>query len=231
MERKKASSRSNNTLEYIEKINKPEEEPVGVVIWLHGLGANYNDFIPLVKEFKLNHCIKFIFPNAPLRPITVNHGHVMRGWYDIRDMNNLDDTVDKDGIHQSIAAVESLIADLISSGYKSSHIIVAGFSQGGVIAYQLAVQTKYRLGGVLVLSAYLADKDMIDNDSVNKKTSILACHGKQDMVIPHEVGLEAYNELRTRGFNVSWMSYQMEHGLCLQQVHDISLWLQERFML
>lgn len=231
MERKKASSNTNTTLEYIEKINKPDEEPIGVVIWLHGLGADYNDFLPLVSELKLEHCIKFIFPNAPLRPITINGGAVMRGWYDIRDANNLGDTVDKDGISQSVQAVENIITKLIASGYKSSHIVVAGFSQGGVIAYQVAVQTKHRLGGILVLSAYLPDKVSIIDDSVNKKTSILACHGKHDMVVPYDAGFAAYNELRSRGFSISWMSYPMEHGICLEQVHDISLWLQERFML
>ena len=218
-------------LEYIEKLNTHDEKPDWVVIWLHGLGADCNDFVPIIPKLKLNAHVKFIFPNAPYRPITVNNGYEMRAWYDIRDMNKLGNTVDYHGIDESVAQVDNLIESLIADGWKSHHIVLAGFSQGGVIAYTAGIKSKHLLCGVMALSCYLPDADILAKTySVNKKTPFLACHGKQDLVIPYNAGLSAYNSLRTEGYHITWTNYQIDHGVCDEEVVDISNWLRDKFM-
>lgn len=218
-------------LKYIEKLNIDNQKPEYLVIWLHGLGADGNDFVPIIPELKLSYCVKFIFPNAPLIPITINDGNIMQGWYDIRDLTRLGNAVDRQGINVSVAKIEALIDSFIDGGWKSNRIVIAGFSQGGVIAYTVALKSKYKLGGALVLSSYFPDVETLAKEkSVNKKIPILACHGKQDMIVPYNAGLEAYNTLRVNGFNISWLSYPMDHGLCYDEIRDISLWLQDRFI-
>jgi phospholipase/carboxylesterase len=213
-------------LDYIEKINIVGKEPEYIIIWLHGLGANCNDFVPIVKELSINVCVKFVFPNAPERAITINNGSVMRAWYDIRDLSRLGDTVDRDGINESVTQIEDLISSFVANGWRSEKIILAGFSQGGVISYVASLTTKYKLGGVLALSCYLPNIDeLISKGIVNKRTAILACHGKHDMVVPYESGLSVYKKLRSSGYNISWLHYPIAHGVCSEQLADISLWL------
>ncbi|MCE2705716.1 MAG: carboxylesterase [Proteobacteria bacterium] len=216
-------------LEYIEKVNIIGQQPEYMIIWLHGLGADYNDFVPIIKELNLNICVKFVFPNAPERPITINNGYIMRAWYDIRDLTKLGDTVDRYGINDSVSQIEDLIALFMNEGWKSEKIILAGFSQGGVISYITALTTKYKLGGVLALSCYLPGIDELVNKDlvVNKRTAILACHGKHDMVVPYDAGLSVYNRLRGHGYNISWMHYPIAHGVCSEELADISLWLKD----
>ncbi len=203
---------------------------MGVVIWLHGLGANAQDFVPLIPELKLKSHIKFIFPNAPQRTITINNGALMQAWYDIRDMTKIDNAVDWDGIDHSVLQVENLIDYLIKEEQKPIHIAVVGFSQGGVIAYMMALRSQHRFAGILALSCYLPDVDFNLVSNMNKKTPILACHGKYDMIVPYDTGLESYNKFRTHGFNISWKGYPMDHGVCLDEIKDISLWFQDRFI-
>ncbi|MBY0379436.1 MAG: dienelactone hydrolase family protein [Burkholderiales bacterium] len=218
-------------LEYIEKLNKHDEKPAWVVVWLHGLGADYNDFIPIIPKLKLNTSVKFIFPNAPYRAITVNNGYKMRAWYDIRDMNKLGNIVDHHGIAESVAQVNNLIEALIADGWKSHRIVLAGFSQGGVIAYTTGIKFKHLLCGVIALSCYLPDSQALAQSYyVNKKTPFLACHGKQDMIIPYDVGLLAYNNLRTEGYHITWTSYSMGHSVCDEEIVDISKWLRDKFI-
>ena len=220
-----------NKLEYIEKLNFPELKPEFIVIWLHGLGADYNDFIPVIPQLKIATCLKFIFPNAPYRKITVNNDMEMRAWFDIRDLKRLGDTVDRAGILESVHQIEELIADLISNGWTSDKIFLCGFSQGGVIAYTTALKTSYKLAGVLALSCYCPDiEELVKTSVANKTTQFLACHGKHDAVIPYNAGFVAYNVLRGSGYNITWTHYAMEHGVCLEELQDIAYWLRNRFI-
>jgi phospholipase/carboxylesterase len=216
----------NNTLEYIERYSNPSIKPQAVVIWLHGLGASYDDFVPVVPELQLAYSVKFVFPNAPMRPITINNGYVMRAWYDIRDLGGtVSHFIDEAGINQSVKQIEELIAQQIKQGFAPEQIIIAGFSQGGVISYITGINTKYKLGGVLALSCYLPKSVAKLDKGVNKTTPIFACHGKQDMVVPYTAGLHAYNELAQHGYNIKWAEYPMEHSVCIEELQNIGQWI------
>jgi phospholipase/carboxylesterase len=212
-------------LEYIEKFSHPGKPADAVVIWLHGLGADNNDFVPIVRELPLKHSIKFIFPNAPMRPITINGGYVMRGWYDIKELNNLADLTDIDGINQSVTQIEAIIEEQINLGIDSKRIILAGFSQGGVISYVTGINSKYRLGGILAMSCYLPSMPIKTENSINKITPFFAIHGTEDPVVPYPGGLQAYEELKKHGFNIKWAEYPMLHSVCLEEIADIGTWL------
>ncbi|MEN9946852.1 MAG: hypothetical protein RLZZ293_1238, partial [Pseudomonadota bacterium] len=143
---------NNLELKIIE--NKPQQLVQGAVIWLHGLGADYNDFVPIVAELNLDVALKFIFPNAPIIPVTINNGYQMRAWYDILDFNNLQRKVDQAGIVQSIANIQQIIDGLVTQGIPQHKIVIAGFSQGGAISYYTALNQSKSLAGLLVLSSY-----------------------------------------------------------------------------
>lgn len=214
-------------LDYIEKFTHPERKTEAVVIFLHGLGADYNDFLPIVDELTVDKPVKFIFPNAPMRPITINGGYVMRGWYDIRDFNNLEHSTDVEGINNSVAQIEELIKQQVDLGISTEKVILAGFSQGGVISYVTAVSTKYKLGGVLPLSCYLPATPLSLENSINKQTPFFAIHGIEDQVVPHLAGLTAYNTLSSKGFNIKWAEYPMAHSVCLEEILAIKQWLNQ----
>lgn len=212
-------------LEYIEKFNQPNMPVDAVVIWLHGLGADNNDFVPIVQELPLKHSIKFIFPNAPMRPITINGGYIMRGWYDIKELSNLAHSTDIDGINQSVMQIESMIQNQVDAGISADRIILAGFSQGGVISYITGINSKYKLGGILAMSCYLPLIPTKIENSLNKITPFFAIHGTQDTVVPYQGGLHAYDELKKQGFNIKWAEYPMPHSVCLEEIADIGTWL------
>lgn len=213
-------------LDTIEKLSHTDIPPKAVVIWLHGLGADYNDFVPIIPELNLNVCVKFIFPNAPMRPITVNNGYVMRGWYDIYELTakSLGEKVDNVGINQSVNLINQIIEEQLSMGFNSKQIIIAGFSQGGVVSYITGLASKHQLGGIISLSSYLPNIDSYITSS-HKDTPIFASHGLQDPVVPYIAGNVAYQKLHTAGFNIIWREYQMGHSLCLDEINDLSLWL------
>lgn len=212
-------------LECIEEFSQPDVKPEAVVIWLHGLGADNHDFLPIVQELPLTHSIKFIFPNAPMRPITLNGGYVMRGWYDIRELGNMANLVDVEGINQSVTQIETLIKQQIDLGFSPDKIILAGFSQGGVISYIAGINTIYKLGGVLALSCYLPAMSTKIEDSVNITTPFFAIHGTEDPVVPYKGGLHAYEELKKHGYNIKWAEYPMPHSVCLEELAAIGHWL------
>lgn len=217
-------------LEYIEKFNLPDKYPEYVVIWLHGLGADCHDFIPLVSELRLTKSVKFIFPNAPMIPITLNNGYVMRGWYDINSLDRIDHEIDNAGIEHTLVAMNELIESIIKSGFKSSQIILAGFSQGGVISYTTGIRSHHKLAGILALSCYLPNIDkLVALDSVNKTTPIFACHGLHDHVVPCSVGVMAYNSLKAAGYNIEWQEYAMEHSVCSEEIIDLTNWFENIF--
>ena len=200
------------------------------VSWLHGLGDSGNGFAPIVPELHLpeNHGIRFLFPHAPVRPITINNGMSMRAWYDIKtlDFNSRADVV---GVEQSAAQVQQLIDDEIAAGIPSDKIVIAGFSQGGVIAYHLATRGKSTFAGVMTLSTYMceADKLAAEKTSANSNTPFLVCHGQQDDVVPMFLGHSAYQSITANGYQAEWHEYVMQHNVCMQEIRDISSWLQK----
>lgn len=210
-------------------LNRPAEKPVAAVILLHGMGADYNDFVPLVSELKLPMSVKFVFPNATVIPVTINNGLKMRAWYDILDFGDLHRKVDVDGVLQSVAHINLLIEELIAEGFKPEQIIMAGFSQGGVISYYTALLSKYDLAGLLVMSGYLPDITPLDVVKVRhkKQLPILVCHGTQDPIVSIAYGRKAIQHLQAFGLNYKWLEYPMPHSVCVQQIGDISKWISQ----
>ena len=198
------------------------------IIWLHGLGANGHDFEPIVPEFNLprDAAIRFVFPHAPSIPVTINNGTVMPAWYDIIDLT-MDRHIDLDQIMKSSEQVYDLIKRENDRGIESRRIIIAGFSQGGAVAYQVALTWPEPLAGLVALSTYLATAETIKPHPDNKELPILACHGNLDMVVPEFLGIKAVNTLKTLDFDPEFKSYSMQHGVCPEEISDISAWLQK----
>jgi phospholipase/carboxylesterase len=207
------------------------------VIWLHGLGDSGHGFAPIVPELRLpaGHGIRFLFPHAPQQPVTINNGMVMRSWYDIKslDLNAVDGSrADEAGVRQSAAAVQQLLDKVIASGVPSERIVLAGFSQGGVIALHLLPRLPYKIGGVMALSTYMAVPDALKTEmnSVNKATPVIVAHGLLDDVVPVAAGKAAFNSLKYAGFQVKWFEYRMAHSVCAQEVDDLSRFIQAQLI-
>ncbi len=201
--------------------------PDSTVIWLHGLGADGNDFAPIIPELKLpaELAIRFIFPHAPTIPVTVNGGMVMPAWYDILAME-IDREIDIAGLMHSAQAINAFINRELERGIDSRKIVIAGFSQGGAVAYQVALSHEKPLGGLLAMSTYLATADTITYSEINKSIPIRVQHGVDDPVVPEHLGRKSTNQLIQQGYKVSYQSYPMEHSVCPEQIQDISEWLQ-----
>jgi phospholipase/carboxylesterase len=210
---------------------KPAAETDAVVVWLHGLGDSGDGFAPIVPELRLpkGTGIRFIFPHAPVRPITINGGMQMRGWYDIKTWD-LNDRADEAGVRESAAAVTALLDKLIEQGIPASRILLAGFSQGGVIALHLLPRLPYQLAGVMALSTYMAVPGKLKEEmtSANKNTRVLVNHGTHDEVVPYSAGQAAFNALKFAGFQVQWAEYRMGHSVCPQQIADLSRFIQQQ---
>ena len=209
----------------------PSAAPDACVIWLHGLGDSGHGFAPIVPELKLPESlsVKFLFPHAPERPITINNGMRMRAWYDIKSLD-FESRADLEGVKASAEQVEQLIKAQIESGIPSERIILAGFSQGGVIALHLAPRFAHKLAGVLALSTYMCEPSLLSNEGkdINRDTPIMMAHGEQDEVVPVFMGNAAFKTLSECGFNATWQTYTMQHNVCMQELNDISAWLQTR---
>jgi len=210
-------------LPHVELVTGPE--PVGTVIWMHGLGADGWDFVPIVRELPIPEevAIRFIFPHAPVRPVTINNGMEMRAWYDIA-MNDIARLPDERGIRESQAGIERLIARERGRGVDSTRIILAGFSQGGAIALQVGLRHASRLGGIIALSTYLALEESLDTEaaSANKATPILMAHGTEDPIVPLALAQRSRAALQKRGYEVEWEDYPMPHSVCGEEVEAIS---------
>lgn len=201
-----------------------------VVIWLHGLGADGADFRDLPAQLNLapTHAIRFVFPHAPLRPVTINNGFVMRAWYDVHH-NNLTLAPDEQGMLASQQQIHALIDDEINRGVAAENIILGGFSQGGAIALLSALFYSQKIAGVISLSSYLPAISSIKNASSNThKLPVLIAHGDADAVVPLQHGQQCYQQLLQLGCDVSWFQYPMEHSLCQQQINDIADWMKNR---
>jgi phospholipase/carboxylesterase len=203
-------------------------EPKGTVIWMHGLGADGWDFVPLVRELPLPEDLplRFIFPHAPVRPVTINNGYEMRAWYDIA-MNDIARLPDEGGIRDSQQAVEQLIARERGRGIDSRHIVLAGFSQGGAIALQVGLRHRDRLGGIMALSTYLPLQDSLEAEAApaNKSTPIFMAHGTQDPIVPLSLAESSAAALRSHGYEVEWHTWPMPHSVCAEEVQAASEFL------
>jgi phospholipase/carboxylesterase len=206
--------------------------PTGSVIWLHGLGADGHDFEPIVPELQLPEALRlrFVFPHAAVRPVTVNGGMQMRAWYDIVSLDR-DGPSDEDGIRQSGAILQGLIDKEIQRGIPANRIVVAGFSQGGAIAIHAALRCTEKLGGLMALSTYLPlpeffDAEVVNNAELNNTDlPIFMAHGSFDPVLPMPLGQASYEQLSNAGFDVQWHEYPMAHAVCAEEIRDIRTWL------
>lgn len=209
----------------------PASSPDAAVIWLHGLGADGFDFVPIVGELRLpaTSAVRFIFPHAAVRPVTINNGFVMRAWYDIRGLGP-GSAEDGAGIRDSEAVVRRYIEQEIAAGIEPQRVVVAGFSQGGAIALQTALRYPQRLGGVMALSTYLPLSQTLAAEAApaNRDVPILMCHGSRDPIVPMQLGQASRDALQALKYAVEWHSYPMEHQVCMEEVLDISTWLQAR---
>lgn len=204
-----------------------EGEANASVIWLHGLGADGNDFAPIVPQLKLSPeaRVRFIFPHAPSIPVTINNGYVMPAWYDILQIGGSGRSFDEAQFMTSAGIVQGFIEQEIARGVPSSRIVVAGFSQGGAISYEAALSFDKPLAGLMALSTYFATAETVAVNTVNSDLPILICHGSQDPVVNESLGRSSEENLRGRGFKPEYKSYPMEHSVCLSEIDDISDWL------
>lgn len=205
----------------------PPVSPVATVIWLHGLGADAHDFEPIVDDLPLRSLVptRFVFPNAPQRPVTINGGFVMRAWYDITAAD-LGRMVDIAGVEASCRQIARLVEREIAAGIDPARIVLAGFSQGGVIALETAVRYPERLGGVIALSTYLAQPDHLP--AANESLPVFMGHGTDDPIVPFVLGQRSRAVLESRGYAVDWHAYPMPHSVCTQEISDIGAWLKQR---
>ena len=202
------------------------ENPTGSIIWLHGLGADGHDFEPIVPELRLpaGLSLRFVFPHAPVQPVTINGGMEMRSWYDILSFDS-EGRADRDGVLKSSALLESLIAREIERGIEPDRIVVAGFSQGGAVAIHTALQTEHPIAGLMALSTYMALPEDAENAVSRKNLPIFMAHGSSDPVLQIDWGRSSAGKLTENGFRVDWHEYPMAHAVCQQEIADISHWL------
>jgi len=204
--------------------------PTVAVIWLHGLGADGNDFVPLVNELDLSGLpgIRFVFPHAKTMPITINGGYVMRAWYDISGAE-LTRREDEGGLRASQRDVEALIAREKARGIPASRIILAGFSQGCAMTLQTGMRHPEKLAGMLCLSGYLPLAGAVASERTEESlaTPVFMAHGTHDNVVPFARARESKEALLALGYGVEWHEYPMQHSLCLEEVRDISAWIRK----
>lgn len=205
---------------------EPATAATASVLWLHGLGADGHDFEPIVPELRLPRAaaVRFVFPNAPAIPVTINGGMVMPAWYDILAMD-IGRKVDERQLLQSAAAVSALVDREIERGIDSRRIVVAGFSQGGAVAYQLALSYPQPLAGLLVLSAYFPTARSITLHDANRELPIQVCHGSLDPVVPEELGHQAHQTLLAMGYAAGYKTYPIGHNVSPEEIADVSRWL------
>ena len=205
--------------------------PERAVIWLHGLGADGNDFVPVVQALDMDRLppTRFILPHAPSRPVTVNGGYVMPAWFDIQSLDFADRREDAQGIAASAAQVEAFIARENARGIEDRHIVLAGFSQGGAIVLHAGLRHPRRLAGVLALSTYvpLAATLAAEANAANRDLPVFMAHGEEDPVIPHAFGKKSGDLLAAIGYPLRWRSYPIEHAVCMEEIRDLEDWLAE----
>jgi len=203
------------------------KNPERSVIWLHGLGADGNDFAPIIPELALpKEPIRFVFPHAPMQAVTINAGMVMRAWYDISDAAIRRE--DERGVRASQVLVEKLIEREKQRGTKASRLVLAGFSQGGAIALQTGLRHPEHIAGIMALSCYvpLADKLAAEASAMNRDVPIFMAHGTQDPIVAFAHATRSRELLASLGHAVEWHEYWMPHSVCAEEIADIGAWLQ-----
>lgn len=214
---------SEEPLETIEIETAPD--PTASIIWMHGLGADGNDFAPLADEINLPVAVRYIFPHAPTMPVSINGGYVMRAWYDISDAALRRE--DESGVRASQKSVEILLAREKSRGIAANRIVLAGFSQGGAIALHTGLRQIERLAGIMALSTYLplADKLAFEANPANREVPIFMAHGTADPMIPYARATVSRDLLQRHGYPLEWHEYRMQHAVCPQEITDLGAWL------
>lgn len=206
-----------------------DEHPTAAVIWMHGLGADGSDFVPIVRELNLTACpgIRFIFPNADSIPVTINGGYVMPAWYDILGMD-LVRKEDEAGLRKSQQQIEALIQREIDRGISADKIILAGFSQGCAMTLQTGLRFSHKLAGLMCLSGYLPLQGSVsaEHHAANKATPIFMAHGRGDVVVTIDRAEKSRDFLLELGYNIEWHEYLMQHSVCEEEIDDIGNWLQ-----
>jgi len=210
---------------------EPAVPAVASVVLLHGLGADGTDFVPIVDELQLPDAlpVRFVFPHAPLRPVTVNAGYVMRAWYDIRSFTP-EGRADASGLAQSVGRVNGYLRHEIARGVAASRIVLAGFSQGGAVALAAGLRFPEPLAGILALSTYLPFPQTLtaERSVANADVRILMCHGRLDPVVHVMLGQEARDVLIGLNYTVEWHEYPMQHEVCTAEIAEVGRWLKER---
>jgi phospholipase/carboxylesterase len=206
------------------EIETGEGAPQGSVIWLHGLGADGHDFEPIVAELRLpaELSLRFVFPHAPVRPVTINGGMAMRAWYDILTLERGGPSDDA-GVRASAALLDALVAREQQRGIAANRIVVAGFSQGGAIALHAGLHASSALAGVMALSTYLPINEAFSDAA--RDVPIFMAHGSMDPMLPMSLGRDSAELLRAKGFQVEWHDYPMAHSVCAAEIDDIRQWL------
>lgn len=206
--------------------------PSWSILWLHGLGADGHDFVPIVPELLRPDwpALRFVFPHAPVRPVTINNRVPMRAWYDIVD-TDLANRADEGGVLQSVEQVEALIAREVERGVARERIVLAGFSQGGAVTLAAGLRSAAPLGGLVALSSYVpsagkAREALVDGAA---RQPVFMAHGSQDPVVPFQAGQQSAALLRELGFDVDWHAYPMPHSVCAEEIRDLGDWLARRF--
>ena len=208
------------------------KNPRASIIWMHGLGADGNDFVPIVNELDLGGAaVRFIFPHAPQRAVTINNGYVMRAWYDVSfgDLEGKSRRADAVGVRESADSIGALVEREIGRGISSKNILLAGFSQGGAIALHTGLRYPKKLAGVMALSTYLPLADELPREAAaeNKSVPIFMAHGVFDPVVPLAMGAGSMSILMGLGYAVDWRQYPMQHSVCAEEVRDIGDWLRK----
>ena len=210
-----------------------DKNPTAAIIWMHGLGADANDFVPIVNELGLDGrpVVRFVFPNAPMRPVTINNGYVMRAWYDVSfgDLEGKSRRADEQGVRESQAQIGALIEREAGRGILNKNILLAGFSQGGAIALHCGLRYPQKLGGVMALSTYLPLAESLPQEGTpeNRSVPIFMAHGVFDPVVPLVMGAGSMTFLIGAGYAVDWRQYPMQHSVCSQEIQDIGAWLRK----
>lgn len=207
---------------------KNERQAKYCIIWLHGLGANGHDFEKIIPELQLDLAIKYVFPHAPAIPVTINMGMMMPAWYDIRSMVSLTEDSDWIGMDESENYLLQLVEIAEAEGFKSENILLAGFSQGGVIAYRTALKSSKNFAGLMILSSYLplsGDEKL----QVNPMLPVMVAHGTTDPVVPYQASLLALGQLKNLGITPEFYNYPMQHQVCQEEIEDMSNFIHTAF--
>ncbi|HKL49585.1 MAG TPA: alpha/beta fold hydrolase [Wenzhouxiangellaceae bacterium] len=224
------TSSRNELLECV--VTETGPDPDHAVIWLHGLGADGNDFAPIVPQLRCaqTRAVRFVFPHAPVRPVTVNGGMRMRAWYDIMGFEIARDQ-DSEGIADSLRRVERLIQHEIERGIAPDKLLLAGFSQGGAVALRLALGRDQGLAGAVALSCYLLESASLDEwlTATGRETPVFMAHGTHDPIVPVALGRDAAQKLAEKRVQVAWSEWPMQHAVCPEEIVALDRWIEDRF--